>query len=176
MRAAHLSRRFFGSLRAGPPRRADVQWVGSVLQPGELGMWRRLSNADRRHSIRVARRVDLLLSVTPNGGDDRWLAAALLHDVGKLDARLGTLGRVGATLAGAAAGHERAKAWSSNRGIARSVGLYLRHAELGERRLRATGAREEAARWAGAHHDTARRDALAFPAHVIEALIDADDD
>jgi hypothetical protein len=139
-------------------------------------VWRRLSSADRRHSVRVARRVERMLADTPEAGDTRWIAAALLHDVGKLDAGLGTLGRVGATLAGAAAGHDMADAWSAKRGVTRRVGLYLRHPELGETRLRLAGAHEEAARWAGAHHDPGRRDALDFPPHVVQALLDADDD
>ena len=60
-------------------------------------------------------------------------SAALLHDIGKLDARLGVYGRVVATVSGAAAGREHADAWSESSGFTRRVGLYLRHAELGGR-------------------------------------------
>lgn len=175
-RAAHLVRRFAGSLRPGPPRRSEAEWAEARLIPSEVELWRRLSNADRRHSVRVARRVERLLAGSEAHGDDRWLAAAMLHDVGKLDAGLGAFGRVGATLAGAAAGHDLAEVWSTRRGVTRRVGLYLRHPELGETRLRLAGAREEVARWAGAHHDPRRREQLDFPRRVVAALLEADDD
>jgi len=138
---------------------------------------------DRRHSVGVARRVEEALAGTEYAGDARWLAAALLHDVGKLDAGLGVLGRVGATLAGGAAGHDLAEVWSAKRGITRRVGLYLRHPELGATRIRTVGGREEVACWAAAHHDAndvaaetddAASDAL--PGAVVAALRDADDD
>ncbi|MEO8264445.1 MAG: hypothetical protein ABI706_02940 [Ilumatobacteraceae bacterium] len=55
-----------------------------------------MTAADRRHSITVARRFE------SRGGP--WsrdeMAGALLHDVGKLDSSLSTLGRVVATIAG----------------------------------------------------------------------------
>ena len=113
---------------------------------------------------------------TVEAGDPRWLAAALLHDVGKLDAGLGVLGRVGATLAGAAAGHEMAGPWSARRGITRRVGLYLRHPELGATRIRVVGGREEAARWAAGHHTPGVWSETGIPAVVVDALVAADDD
>jgi hypothetical protein len=131
---------------------------------------------DRRHSIVVARRVDDALGGTEHAGDTRWLAAALLHDVGKLDAGLGVLGRVGATLAGGAGGHDMAEVWSERRGITRRVGLYLRHPELGATRIRMVAGREEVARWAEVHHEDGDDDAFALPAPVVRALRDADDD
>jgi hypothetical protein len=175
-RAAHLTRRFVGALRPGGPAPADVAWVETILEPGELALWARMAAQDRRHSVGVARRVDAALASTGEAGDRRWLAAALLHDVGKLDAGLGVVGRVGATLAGAAAGHEWAEVWSTRRGLTRRVGLYLRHPELGATRIRVAGGHEEAAVWAGAHHT---RDAWAgtgFPPVVVDALVAADDD
>ena len=175
-RARHLARRFFGALRPGPPSQANSAWVASVLAPSELELWKRLVNHDRRHSIAVARRVQHALAATTEADDPRWITAALLHDVGKLDSGLGVVGRVGATLAGAAAGHDMADAWSAKRGVTRRFGLYLRHAELGETRLRVIGARAEAAVWAGAHHDEAAWATLTFPDEVVAALDAADDD
>jgi HD domain len=175
-RAAHLVRRFLGALWPGAPRPGDVGWVQATLTGDEFGLWAQLPHHDQRHSIRVARRVERALAGTPEAGDPRWLAAALLHDVGKLDAGLGVLGRVGATLAGAAAGHEMAGPWSGRRGVTRRVGLYLRHDELGATRIRVAGGREEAARWAGAHHHEAQWAATGLPPVVVEALVAADDD
>jgi len=175
-RAAHLVRRFLGALWPGPPRAADVAWVQEVLNAEEYALWAQLSNHDRRHSIRVARHVERTLASTTESGDPRWPAAALVHDVGKLDAGLGVLGRVGATLAGAAAGQEMAGPWSARRGITRCVGLYLRHPELGATRIRVVGGREEVARWAAAHHQEDERAATGLPAVVVDAMVAADDD
>jgi hypothetical protein len=175
-RARHLTRRFFGAMRRGRPAASDATWVESVLTPPELELWVRMVDHDRRHSIAVARRLQHSLAGTPDADDPRWIAAALLHDVGKLDAGLSVFGRVGATLAGAAAGHDMAEAWSEKRGVTRRFGLYLRHAELGETRLRIAGARLEVALWAGAHHDAHRWDELGFPDGVVAALDEADDD
>ncbi|MCZ7526024.1 MAG: HD domain-containing protein [Acidimicrobiia bacterium] len=176
MRAAHLARRFVGALWPGRPRAVDEEWVARVLLPGELALWRRMPRHDRRHSIRVARAVQAALAGTVHDEDSRWLAAALLHDVGKLDAGLGVYGRVVATLAGGAAGHEMADAWSARRGFTRRVGLYLRHGELGADMIRLAGGREEAARWAAAHHDRASWTATAIPSEVVAVLDAADDD
>jgi hypothetical protein len=70
--------------------------VDSQLLAGESLLWHRLSAADRRHSIAVARRFEAL------GGP--WsreeMAGALLHDIGKLESGLGTLARVAATVVG----------------------------------------------------------------------------
>jgi hypothetical protein len=175
-RARHLTRRFFGSLPPNGPAPHDTAWVQTILTEPEHLLWSRMKPHDRRHSVAVARRVERTLADTPHHDDSRWLAAALLHDVGKLDSGLGVFARVAATLAGAAAGHDMAEAWSAKRGITRRFGLYLRHAELGETRLRVIGARDEAAAWAGAHHDESTWEALALPAVVVGALDEADDD
>jgi hypothetical protein len=174
-RPAHLARRFVGSLRPGGPPVEDVTWARSVLTDPEWVLWCRLSNPDRRHSAAVARRVERALADTPYAGDPRWPAAALLHDVGKLDAGLGVLGRVGATLADAAAGHAMAEDWSTRRGVTRRVGLYLRHPELGATRVRVAGGREEVAAWAAAHHRP-EPVAVGVPADVAAVLVAADDD
>src|SRR5687767_5118779 len=121
-RAGHLVRRFFGSLRPGGPGAAADEWACSHLADGEIELGRRLSGAGRRHAVGVAREVERAL------GHEAGLpvmAAALLHDVGKLASGLGTYGRVVATLSAAVAGHETALAWREKRGFTRRVGLYL---------------------------------------------------
>ena len=85
-------------------------------------------------------------------------------------------GRVVATLSGAAAGRDHAVAWSESTGFTRRVGLYLRHAELGADRIRLAGEPEEAARWAGAHHDPSSWADLPIPEAVVVALDEADND
>lgn len=93
----HLARRFAGSLSRRPPPEADRAWAVSHLLPAEAELWKRLSAADQRHSILVTRRFVDLLGTEP---ERAAMAGALLHDIGKLDADLGTVGRVIATLVG----------------------------------------------------------------------------
>jgi hypothetical protein len=95
-RAAHLTRRFAGSLSRREPDLADTTWVDAQLLDSEQLLWHRMTPADRRHSIAVAKRFQSL------GGP--WsreeMAGALLHDVGKIESGLGTFVRVIATIVG----------------------------------------------------------------------------
>jgi hypothetical protein len=172
---AHLAGRFFGALRPGGASAADEQWVASVLEPGELGLWRRQPGHDRRHTVEVARRVELALAGGPHAGDPRWLSAALLHDIGKLAAGLSVPGRVVATVLAKAAGGALSD-WEEEPGLRRRIALYLRHGELGADMIRMAGGREEAALWAAAHHHRSRLDPHALPGAVVVALAEADPD
>jgi len=171
----HLSERFVRALWGGAPRPEDVAWVQSVLSPRAYAQWEQQPRHDRRHTIRVARHVQTQLAGTDDADDPRFLAAALLHDIGKLDANLGVYGRVVATVSGAAA-PGIADAWSERSGFTRRVGLYLRHPEIGADRIRLAGGPEVAAQWAAAHHDASVWDRLDIPAPVIAALAAADKD
>ena len=175
-RQTHLARRFFGALWPSAPDATDAAWVATVLNEQELAVWKRMPNHDRRHSIQVARDVEAQLADTKYAPDPRWAEAALLHDIGKLDSGLGVFGRVLATLAGAAAGHDMAEPWSEKRGVTRKFGLYLRHPELGASRIRMCGGSREAALWAEAHQDPELWASTGLPEVVIEALAAADDD
>jgi hypothetical protein len=176
MKVVHLSRRFVRALSPAAPKPDDVSWVGSVLGPAVFEQWRRMPNHDQRHSIGVARGVQAALAGSDFADDPRWLAAALLHDVGKLDARLGLYGRVVATVSGAVVGTDMADAWSDRSGITRRIGLYLLHPSLGADRIRLAGGTEEAAVWAAAHHDPDQWASTGIPEPVVLALVAADDD
>ena len=95
-RIGHLARRLRGAMSRTPPSADDDAWVDEHLEAGELALWASMPVADRRHSIEVARR---LRAARPAATRDE-IAAALLHDVGKVASDLGTLGRVAATLIG----------------------------------------------------------------------------
>jgi hypothetical protein len=154
VKALHLAKRFFGSLRRGGPAPADEQWALDVLLPGERALWSRMSDPDRRHAVGVARRV----------GEARprpVLAAALLHDVGKVESGLGTFARVWATLFGRRTGTGR-------------VGAYLRHDEIGARLLTEAGADPLTIAWAREHHLPSDR--WSVPYDLGLALKMADDD
>lgn len=92
----HLAKRMVWSLRAGPPSDADEAWARSRLLDGERGLWDRMNDLDRHHSIIVARR---FLGARP-GATRAEVAGALLHDVGKILCELGTFGRVVASVVG----------------------------------------------------------------------------
>jgi putative nucleotidyltransferase with HDIG domain len=164
-RLGHLAVRFAGSVRARPLDRADLAFVRHHLRPGELACWERLGPADRAESLATARATLGALGPDP---DPAWVAAALLHDVGKAETRLGSLGRAWATLAAGLAGHGRARAWPN------AVGRYVNHDELGAQRLRQAGARAEAVVWAAAHHRRSSWPATEIPPEICEILAAAD--
>jgi hypothetical protein len=168
---AHLARRFAGSLWPGGPRASHDAWARGHLLAGEEQLWARMSGADRRHAIGVARRVERALgheAIRP------VMAAALLHDVGKVESRLGTYGRVVATLSAKAAGAETAQAWRRGSGFTRRVGLYLVHDQLGADLLAMAGSDPLTVAWAREHH---RPEAdWTVPLELGRALKDADDD
>jgi HD domain len=168
---SHLVSRFFGSLRPGGPTASDDAWATAVLLPGEEVLWRRMSGADRRHAVGVARRTQAALG---DRATRPVLAAALLHDVGKVDSGFGPVRRALATVAGMAAGHHAAERWSEGNGALRRTGRYLCHDRLGADMLRAAGSDPLTVAWAGEHHLDPARWTVAMP--VALALKDADDD
>ena len=92
----HLAARFFGSLSSRPPEPEQEVWAESNLIDGEVELWRQMSNQDRRHSAKVARR---FVAAWPQASRAE-IAGALLHDVGKIECGLGTWGRVAASVVG----------------------------------------------------------------------------
>jgi hypothetical protein len=173
-RAAHLVSRFFESLVPRPVRPEDRAWVEQVLLPAELTLWSRLSLADRRESIAVAHRTQAELEGTEYAGDPRWTAAALLHDVGKLDARFGPVRRALATLLAIGLGPRVVEGWVEKTGFRRRCALYVFHDQLGADRVKLAGGRTEAALWADAHHRPAIWDTTGLPPVVMAALAKAD--
>lgn len=166
----HLARRFLGSLSPRPLDPADHRWVHEVLLPGEAELWSRMSLADRKHAAGVAREVRRLLP----DADRPVLAAALLHDVGKVDSGLGTVGRVLATVAAAALGRVRVASWHDAGGVRGRIGRYLRHDSIGARMLSDAGSASLTVTWAREHHLPAT--AWTLDDEVASALAAADDD
>ncbi|MGI9607753.1 MAG: HD domain-containing protein [Acidimicrobiales bacterium] len=172
MNLLHLASRFVGSLWPLGPRSASTAWAHAALLEGEQALWNRMSAADRRHSIGVARRVVELL------GKDRAsreiLAAALLHDVGKLESNLGTIRRVLATIAVGLAGRDAAAAWIETSGVTRRFGLYAGHPHIGADMLEMAGSDDLTHTWAREHHLPA--DQWTLDLDVATALCEADND
>ena len=170
LQPVHRARRFFFSLWPVGPRGADAEWALAQLLPAEVELWRRMSGPDRRHAVGVARRAERAL------GDEATrpvLAAALLHDVGKTVARLGTYGRVVATMCASVTGPEVHQMWVQGRGFTRRVGLYLTYPALGADLLAMAGSDELTVAWAREHHEPAEE--WTVPQHLGEALAEADD-
>jgi hypothetical protein len=170
-RATHLATRFAGSLRPRPVSDTDLAWVRGVLTEAEADVWEEQGRADQSESLAVARRAQQTLS----SDDGPYIAAALLHDVGKTRARLGTIARALATVVAAVVGHPRARSWAyARRGWRRRVGIYIAHDDLGADELRQAGARVEAVEWAQVHHRRELWSGGTIPPEVALALAQAD--
>lgn len=169
--AAHLAKRFFGSLLPLGEAKGDRAWVQEHLLPEEREIWLRMARQDRRHAAGVARRVERALG---HEATRPVIAAALLHDCGKCVSHLGTTGRVIATVSAKVAGHDMAPAWSETSGFTRRVGLYLEHPRLGADLLGLAGSAPLTVAWAAEHHLPPEE--WTVPAAIGQVLKDADDD
>lgn len=169
--AGHLTKRFIGSLVPMEPPRRDAAWAEEQLLPGEVDLWRQMSRADRRHAVGVARRVRRTLG---DRADRPVLAAALLHDVGKLASGLGTYGRVVATVFVKVAGRARARSWIDRRGFAHRLGTYSEHPRLGGDMGERAGSDPFTVAWTREHHLPSHE--WSVPPPIGQVLRAADDD
>ncbi len=136
----------------------------------------RLAAHDQVHAVRVAKVTRGKLAGSAYEDDNRWLGAALMHDIGKLEARLATHERIVATLAGRAVGLSTARRWAGGSGFVRRLGLYLTHGAAGAEMIRRAGGREELAAWAEIHQAYHLPAESPVPALVAQALSAADAD
>ncbi|MEO5975146.1 MAG: hypothetical protein ABIQ38_08110 [Ilumatobacteraceae bacterium] len=90
----HLVKRFFGSLTSDPLNEREISWVKEELTSDEFDLWNTQAVTDQRHSFDIAMRFIVL---RPQGSQEE-IAGALLHDIGKIEAGLGTIARVVATI------------------------------------------------------------------------------
>ena len=117
-----------------------------------------MSKPDRRHAVGVAR--DTVRLVGADRSQRDVIAAALLHDVGKIESSFGTFSRVGITLAALTVGRSRLLRWAGDTsGSGRTswrdrIGLYLTHDRLGAKLLEHAGSEALAVSWAREHHMT----------------------
>lgn len=168
---AHLSHRFFGSITARNLSVEETAWVGGILSHRELALWRKMSKADQLHGLEVAKSTESALGTAVT---TETLSAALLHDVGKTAANLGTYGRVIATISARVVGYEMAPGWASKKGFTRRVGLYLQHDRLGAQMLELAGSHPLVVSWALEHH--LPEQLWTVPNELGRVLRDADDD
>ena len=164
-RVRHLVTRFFGSLRPRPLTADDVRLVERTLTPAELECWQQLGPADRAESVTTARAA---IAALGSDADDRWVAAALLHDVGKTATGFGPFRRAAATTIAIVVGERRVRRWSN------PVGRYVDHDDEGSHLLERAGARREAVEWAAIHHRSALWPGSAVPIEICHVLAAAD--
>jgi len=172
-------------LSSGGDLRAEGDWVKSILNSGEMELWRSMAPVDRHHGLRVACGLTRRLAGSRHADDPRWIAAALLHDVGKTTAALAPVHRAFAAIVGRIVTIRTATRWASHGtdGIGR-IGRYLLHGQLGAHAIRAAGGRDEAASWAEIHQIEFHRqigavallDSFMIPREVAIALSAADAD
>lgn len=168
--AWHLVRRFFAALPNRGPDETDRAWVESVLSTKEYELWARQYPPDRRHSALIARQVERRLDDSGN-----WvLASALLHDVGKIEADLGTWGRVFATVAAKIIGSARVRQWTVHDGCRGRLGSYLNHPEIGAELLRRAQSDPRTVAWVAEHHKGAHE--WTIPAEIAQVLHEFDND
>ena len=92
----HLVKRFATSLSRRTLSVEQLAWVRKHLLEDEFSLWTKMTLSDQRHSLVVAQR---FVTLKPDAQRDH-VAAALLHDVGKIESNLGITMRVIATLIG----------------------------------------------------------------------------
>lgn len=143
---AHLARRFFGSIRARRPDPADQALIAKLLTSAESEVFWSQPVPDMAHAVRSAGAVQRL---EPDRDDLR--RAALLHDVGKRQAGIGTILRSVATACAL-------MRIPTGGGMAR----YLRHGEIGARELEELGCEALVVQFARHHHGPR-------PDHIDEA-------
>jgi hypothetical protein len=145
---AHLAARFFGALDPRGPSPADETWATDHLVPGEVALWNRMSGPDRRHAVGVAR--DTIVLLAPDPPRREVIAAALLHDVGKVESGFGTFSRVAVTVLAMVVGRSRLVGRETPRQT--RVAKYLTHDRLGADLLRQAGSDDLTVAWAEEHH------------------------
>jgi hypothetical protein len=90
----HLVKRAVSSFSNATPEISTA--FSSFLLPDELKLWSTMPGRDQRHSIQVLKRFLVLYPEATRAQG----AAALLHDLGKVQSGLGWFGRIVATVVG----------------------------------------------------------------------------
>lgn len=121
----------------------------SLLSPAERALYHAQPTVDRAHSVACA------IAVRDSGAEpgDELVIASALHDVGKAQADLGTLGRVVATVVDAMVPDAVSRRWASERASLRHrFILYARHDQVGADLLGEAGSADLVVTWAREHH------------------------
>ena len=136
-------------------RPVDVAYAARHLDPALLCLFRRMSRAEQHHGIAICRALEAQGYTDPG-----LLVAALLHDIGKIQAPPRLWDRVIAVL-GEHFAPQRAARWSVGepRGLRRGFVVRRMHPEWGAMLAEEAGATPRAAALIRQHHDPAEDDA-----------------
>jgi putative nucleotidyltransferase with HDIG domain len=141
----------------------------------ESELWMRQPDYDQTHAFYTARNFARRDAGTSLEGENLWLAAALLHDIGKSAANLTPRERIIAAPLGKLVKRTTARLWASRAsGSLRRLGLFLTHGDVGARMIRETGGREIVAEWCELHQGDWLPDGCAIPKHVARMLIQSE--
>jgi len=135
-------------------RPVDVAYAARYLDPALLRLFRRMSRAEQHHGIAICRTLE-----ARGHSDPDLLVAALLHDVGKIQAPPRLWDRVVAVL-GEHFAPQRAAHWGKGepRGLRRGFVVRRMHAEWGAALAEQAGATPHAVALIRYHHDPAGDD------------------
>jgi hypothetical protein len=134
-RLAYRARQFWNAL-PGSSRRVDNEMLLPHLSPPQIVLFRRMQPAEQTHAYQIFKRLNASGQTDPD-----LLAAALLHDAGKILGPLSLLDRVVIVL-GKRFFHGRAKSWgegASSR-FHRPFVVAARHPEWGADLAKQAGA------------------------------------
>ncbi len=148
-RVAQFFMTFWTSLRP-----VDAAYVGRYLDPALLCLFRRMSRAEQHHGIAICRALE-----AQGHSDPDLLVAALLHDVGKVQAPPRLWDRVIAVL-GEHFAPQRAARWGVGdpRGLRRGFVVRRMHPEWGAALAEQAGARSRSVSLIRHHHSLAGDD------------------
>jgi len=167
----HLAKRFWFSLKPKKLSEENLFWVRSHLSENEFVYWEKLSLADQRHSFLVTKQAE---SEIGEQGKE-FIAAALLHDIGKLESGFGTFGRVFATLCCFLFPLRKMEKWTERtKGLRRRLVDYAKHPALGAELLRGIGSQQQTITWVLEHHSD--REKWVTPKEIAEILSSSDGD
>ena len=167
----HLNKRFWLSLKPKQLSDKDIHWVSSQLSQSEFTYWTKLPLADKSHSFQVAKQTQSLI------GDREkvFIAAALLHDIGKLESGFGTFGRVFATISCSIFSSTKIEKWKlKEEGLRRRLADYSNHPAIGADLLKGLDSEEQTITWVLEHHS--EKEKWTTPKIIGEALSSADND
>ncbi|MEC9338424.1 MAG: HD domain-containing protein [Actinomycetota bacterium] len=142
----HLTKRFLGSLTCIKPSPSDESWVEQQLSKNEMELWSAMGRADQTHSIAVARIVEHELPK-----DKTAVAAALMHDIGKITTHSTLILRVLAALVQPVS-RERLNRWRSKEGWLPRLAELIEYPQAGSCLLVKAGSDQFVVMWAAQHH------------------------
>ena len=149
---SHLARRFFDTLFSRALLSSEIAAIDDWLSTEESAVFYSQSVVDQRHGYHAARSV-----IAAGVGDTTTIRAALLHDIGKRNARIGILRRsIASLLIGLG--------WPMTERMA----LYRDHGEIGSRELADLGCEPLVVEFALRHHRARPLSINAATWHILQ--------